>query len=167
MTINRIGVYGGTFDPIHNGHLAVSRAVLENFGLDLLLIVPAGRPPHKRTVSVSDSYHRYTLAVLATMDTARALVSTIEIEQPELPYTYQTLERLRERYESASLFFILGSDSFEELHAWREPLRILRMANIIVAARPGYEMQNNQLLRMLCENESQSKAGDPQNEVDA
>jgi nicotinate-nucleotide adenylyltransferase len=161
LAIQRIGVYGGTFDPIHNGHVEVSRAVLENFDLDLLLVVPAACPPHKKKLSVSDSYHRYTMAVLATIDIDRVRVSTIEMEQPEKPYTYQTLARLKDRYRPASLFFVLGSDSFEELHAWREPLRILESANIIVAARPGYEMENNQLLRMLVEKEPSTKAGGP------
>ena len=141
MNERRIGAYGGTFDPLHNGHLEVARAVARNFALDELLIIPAHRPPHKNSRSISDAYHRYAMAVLATLDEPRMKVSTIEIEAPERPYTFETIERLRDVYGSqASLFFVMGADSFEELNTWREPERILANANLIVAARPGYDV---------------------------
>jgi nicotinate-nucleotide adenylyltransferase len=89
------------------------------------------------------------MAVMATLDIPGASVSTIEIERPDRPYTYETIERLRAFYgEQASLFFIVGSDSFEEIHTWREPMRVLTRANLIVAARPGYEMTNPRLLEI-------------------
>ncbi|MGA9773389.1 MAG: nicotinate-nucleotide adenylyltransferase [Blastocatellia bacterium] len=145
-TYGRIGVYGGTFDPLHNGHLEVARAVARNFALDELLIIPAHRPPHKNSRSISDAYHRYGMAVLATLDEPRMKVSTMEIEAPERPYTFETIERLRDVYGSqASLFFVMGADSFDELNTWREPERILANANLIVAARPGYAMQASSL----------------------
>jgi nicotinate-nucleotide adenylyltransferase len=162
LTIHRLGIYGGTFDPIHSGHVEVAREIRTRFGLDLMLIVPAACPPHKKQVPISSAYHRYALAVLATIGIPEILVSTVEIEQPDRPYTYQTLERLAALYENAALYFVLGSDSFEELHSWKEPLRILSRANLIVAARPGYEMENNRLLRMLKEgNLSFQAAGAP------
>jgi nicotinate-nucleotide adenylyltransferase len=89
------------------------------------------------------------MAVMATLDIPGATVSTMEIERPDRPYTYETIERLRAFYgEQASLFFIVGSDSFEEIHTWREPMRVLTRANLIVAARPGYEMVNPLLLEI-------------------
>lgn len=89
------------------------------------------------------------MAVMATLDIPGATVSTMEIERPDRPYTYETIERLRAFYgEQASLFFIVGSDSFEEIHTWREPMRVLTRANLIVAARPGYEMANPRLLEI-------------------
>jgi nicotinate-nucleotide adenylyltransferase len=115
--------------------------VIENFKLDRLLIIPAARPPHKLEQSVSEAYHRYAMAALATLDIPDCLVSAIEIEAPDKPYTFQTLDRLKVIYGPQSeLFFVMGSDSFEELHTWRQPERILATASIIVAARPGYEI---------------------------
>jgi nicotinate-nucleotide adenylyltransferase len=146
MNERRIGAYGGTFDPWHNGHLEVARAVVENFSLDLLLIIPARKPPHKESRSISEAYHRYAMAVLATLDEARVKVSTVEIEVPDKPYTYETVERLRGAYgPRAALFFIMGADSFEELSLWREPSRILANASLIVVTRPGYEMRASHL----------------------
>lgn len=146
MNERRIGAYGGTFDPWHNGHLEVARAVVQNFSLDLLLIIPAHRPPHKESRSISDAYHRYAMAVLATLDEARVKVSTIEIEVPDKPYTYETIERLRGVYgPQAVLFFIMGADSFEELNLWREPSRILANANLIVVTRPGHDLRASHL----------------------
>ncbi|HXG67648.1 MAG TPA: nicotinate-nucleotide adenylyltransferase [Blastocatellia bacterium] len=142
----RIGAYGGTFDPIHNGHLDVARAVTRRFGLDALLLIPAHRPPHKEPNSLSGAYHRYAMAALATMDEPRIRVSTIEVEAPERPYTFQTMERLRGVYgPEASLYFVMGADSYEELNTWREPGRLLAAANLIVAARPGYEISSSHL----------------------
>jgi nicotinate-nucleotide adenylyltransferase len=146
MNERRIGAYGGTFDPLHNGHLEVARAVVQNFALDLLLIIPAHKPPHKESRSISEAYHRYGMAVLATLGEARVKVSTIEIEMPDKPYTYETIERLRDVYGSrAVLFFVMGADSFEELGLWREPSRILANANLIVVTRPGYDIQASHL----------------------
>ena len=137
----RIGIYGGTFDPVHNGHTEIARLVVRNFKLDQLFFVPASRPPHKRHEMISDAYHRHAMAVLATIDDPRLLVSTIEIEAPDKPYTYQTVGRLREQHgERTEFFFIMGADSFTELETWREPERLLASVNVIVAARPGDEI---------------------------
>lgn len=145
----RIGAYGGTFDPIHNGHIAVARAVVESFRLDTLLVIPSARPPHKTSRQVSDSYHRYAMAVLATLELPRVIVSTMEIETPDLPYTFQTVERLRSQFGGgARLFFVMGADSFDEIETWRNPDRILASCNLIVAARPGWEIDKSGLNRL-------------------
>ncbi|HEX5735039.1 MAG TPA: nicotinate-nucleotide adenylyltransferase [Blastocatellia bacterium] len=142
----RIGIYGGTFDPVHNGHIEIARRVARNFGLDKLLIVPTSRPPHKDHGSISDAYHRYAMAVLATIDDPRLFVSTVELEAPDRPYTFQTVERLREMYgDKAQYFFIMGADSFSELDTWREPERLIASVNILVAARPGVEISFSHL----------------------
>lgn len=140
----RIGAYGGTFDPIHNGHIEVVRAVVHNFRLDRLLIIPAHRPPHKDSHAISNAYHRYAMAALASLDEPRVVVSTIEIEAPDEPYSYQTVERLKSLYGAGTnLFFVMGADSFEEIDTWREPQRLLAGANIVVVTRPGYEIQSS------------------------
>ena len=142
----RIGIYGGTFDPVHNGHIEIARRVARNFDLDKLLIVPTSRPPHKDHGSISDAYHRYAMAVLATIDDPRLFVSTVELEAPDRPYTFQTIERLREMYgDEARYFFIMGADSFAELDTWREPERLIAGVNIVVAARPGVEISTSHL----------------------
>jgi len=138
--VRRIGVYGGTFDPVHNGHLSVAAAVLELFALDGILFVPAFVPPHKRTRAISAPYHRYAMLVLATLDQAAMMVSAIELEAPTQPYTIETLKRLQQAQPTAQLFFIMGADSFEEVTLWREYERLLGEHNIIVAARPGFRV---------------------------
>ncbi|HXG91644.1 MAG TPA: nicotinate-nucleotide adenylyltransferase [Blastocatellia bacterium] len=144
MNERRIGAYGGTFDPVHNGHVEIARAVACNFKLDELLIIPAHRPPHKTEHVISDAYHRYAMAVLATIDEPRIRVSTIELDAPDKPYSFQTVERLREIYGArARLYFVMGADSFEEISTWREPQRLIASANIVVVTRPGSEIKTS------------------------
>lgn len=146
MSERRIGAYGGTFDPVHNGHIEIARALVRKFDLDELLVIPAYCPPHKQADAVSDAYHRYAMAVMATEGESRIFVSTVELQSPERPYTFETLERLRERAGTeARWFFIMGADSFIEFDSWREPDRILASANIIVAARTGSEIDISRL----------------------
>lgn len=146
MSERRIGVYGGTFDPIHRGHLEVARAAVDHFDLDEMLIVPAHRPPHKTTSRIADAYHRYAMAALATLDDARLKVSTVELEAPDRPYTFETMRRLREVFgPRACLFFVIGADSFEEINLWREPERILDSSNLVVITRPGHTLATSHL----------------------
>jgi nicotinate-nucleotide adenylyltransferase len=146
MSERRIGVYGGTFDPIHNGHLEIAREVVRHFALDEMLIVPAHRPPHKHRRSISDAYHRYTMAALATLDEDAIKVSTVELETPDRPYTFETMQRLRDVFgPQAGLFFVIGADSFEEINLWREPARILDSANIVVVSRPRHSLSFSHL----------------------
>lgn len=133
----RIGVYGGTFDPIHRGHLRVAQALLEPFGLERVLLVPAFVPPHKRQSVLSDAYHRYAMVALATDDQPALMASTIELESPSRPYTIETLGGLKREYPDGDLFFVMGSDSFAEVTTWREHERLLADHFIIVAIRPG------------------------------
>ena len=146
MGERRIAAYGGTFDPVHNGHLEIARAVVRNFELDQLLIIPAHRPPHKGSRAIADTYHRFTMAVLATIDDPRVLVSTIELDAPDRPYTFETVERLQSAFGTETrLFFIMGADSFEELTTWREPARLLASTSLIVVTRPGYDVGTSHL----------------------
>ncbi|MFL6216609.1 MAG: nicotinate-nucleotide adenylyltransferase [Blastocatellia bacterium] len=146
MSERRIGVYGGTFDPIHCGHLDVARAVVGYFELDELLIVPAHRPPHKTTQAISDAYHRYAMAALVTLDEARLKVSTVELEAPSRPYTFETMQRLRETFgPETQMFFVMGADSFEEINLWREPARILDSSHLVVITRPGHSLDTSHL----------------------
>jgi nicotinate-nucleotide adenylyltransferase len=146
MTRQRIGAYGGTFDPIHVGHMEIARSVVSHFELDALLVIPAYKPPHKSLEAISDSRHRYEMCVLAFAGEPRIAVSRMEIDLPERPYTINTIERLRAAYgEAAELFFVMGADSFEEITTWRDYQRLLTGTNLIVASRVGHEVSTSHL----------------------
>lgn len=138
MTEGRIGVYGGTFDPLHNGHWQVAKALVAAFRLDQMLFVPAFVPPHKREQEISAPYHRYAMIALATADEERMRVSAIELEAPSRPYTVETLARLQDAAPKVGLFFVMGADSFAEITMWREYQLLLSRYSIIVAMRPSY-----------------------------
>src|ERR1043165_7316990 len=122
----RIALYGGTFDPVHNGHLAIAQNVLRLFALDELLFIPAHIAPHKRERAVTPALKRYAMLALATQSEERMRISSIELDAPERPYTIDTLARLRERLgPQARLFFMMGADSWADITTWREWERLL------------------------------------------
>ncbi len=136
-----IGLYGGTFDPVHLGHLAVAENLLRLFALDGILFIPAYVAPHKRNAPVTPALHRYAMLALATQHEDRFRVSSIELEEPERPYSIETLARLQVVFSgTARLFFIMGADSWEEITTWRDWERVLTMTDHIVVTRPGYEL---------------------------
>jgi nicotinate-nucleotide adenylyltransferase len=137
----RVALYGGTFDPVHAGHMAVARGLLLLFALDEVLFIPAYVAPHKRDRRVSPALDRYAMLALATQGEERFRVSTFELSAPERPYTVETLSSFREREGRASrLFFVMGADSWEEITTWREWKRVLTLTDQIVVTRPGYEL---------------------------
>jgi len=135
---DRVGVYGGTFDPLHEGHLRIALALITAFNLDRMLLVPAAVPPHKRGASITSPYHRMAMLALATADLPRVSVLPIELESPDRPYTIETLGRIRQETPESRIFFVMGSDSFRDVTMWREFRRILTEYDVIVATRPGY-----------------------------
>jgi len=139
----RIGVYGGTFDPIHNGHLKVAEAISNAFALDRMLFVVSAIPPHKRKQAIGSPFHRLAMAALATAHSPQMFVSTIELESPSRPYTIETLERLRTELQPVRLLFVMGADSFKDVTSWYEYERILSEYDVIVATRPGYRNDEN------------------------
>jgi nicotinate-nucleotide adenylyltransferase len=105
------------------------------------LIIPAHRPPHKGSREIADDYHRFAMAVLASLDEPRVRVSTLELEAPDRPYTFETVERLQSALgQDTRLFFVMGADSFEEINTWREPARLLSSTSLIVITRPGHDV---------------------------
>ena len=134
----RIGIYGGTFDPVHFGHLAVAETVSNAFALERIFFVPAFTPPHKRKRTISSPFHRMAMLALATADSSRMFVSTVELEAPSRPYTIETLGRLRTELRPARLFFVMGADSFADVTSWREYEAILSEYDVVVVTRPGY-----------------------------
>ena len=140
MALRRVGIYGGTFDPVHNGHLEVARRVLELFELDEVIFVPACVPPHKRNANITSAFHRFAMVALATEADQRLLVSTIELDAPDRPYAVDTVERMQ--VETRRLFFIIGADSWSEITTWHEWRRLIAMCDLIVVTRPGYLVES-------------------------
>jgi nicotinate-nucleotide adenylyltransferase len=137
----RIAIYGGTFDPVHSGHLEIARSVTQFFGIDEFLFVPAMVAPHKLDREVLPALHRYAMLALATRTDSRLCISTFELDSPGRRYTVDTLFHFRSRFgESADLFFVMGADSWGEITTWREWRRLMTLANVIVVTRPGYEI---------------------------
>ncbi len=142
MTKRRIGLYGGTFDPVHHGHLSIARKLIEVFGLDEVMLIPAHVPPHKRNADISPAWHRYAMLALATQHDARLCISTIELDSPERPYTIDTLNRIKVSFDAkpARFFFIMGADSWAEIVTWYEWERVLSAMEIVVVTRPEYDI---------------------------
>jgi nicotinate-nucleotide adenylyltransferase len=141
--MKRIAIYGGTFDPVHSGHLEVARQVSSLFAIDEFLFVPARIAPHKHDRDVTSGLHRYAMLALATSADARLQISTFELDGPERQYTVDTLSHFRTVFGNADLFFVMGADSWEEITTWREWRRLVTLANLIVVTRPGYEVTAN------------------------
>lgn len=139
MGLRRVGIYGGTFDPVHNGHLEVARRVLEFFELDEVIFVPACAPPHKRNTRLTSAFHRFAMVALATAADRRLLISTIELDAPDRPYAVDTVARMEN--EERRLFFIIGADSWSEITTWRDWPRLIQMCDLIVVTRPGYSIE--------------------------
>ncbi|MDQ2856624.1 MAG: nicotinate-nucleotide adenylyltransferase [Acidobacteriota bacterium] len=137
----RIALYGGTFDPVHLGHLEVARKVSRLFELDELWFVVAQIAPHKAALAVTSAWHRYAMLVLATRDDPKLFISTFELDAPDRSYTVDTLAHFKSALnESADLYFVMGADSWCEINSWRDCDRLLGMANHIVVSRPGYSL---------------------------
>ncbi len=136
----RLGVMGGTFDPIHLGHLVAAEEARWQFDLDRVVFVPAGRPWQK-PVGVTPPEDRYRMTVIATASNPAFTVSRLEIDHPGPTYTVDTLRRLRaEQADGARLFFIIGADAFLQILTWKEPDQVLAQAEFIAATRPGFDL---------------------------
>lgn len=134
----KIGIMGGTFDPIHTGHLVTAEAVRIEYGLEKVLFIPAANPPHKQNSKVTPAMHRYIMTVMATYSNTHFFVSPIELERPGLSYTIDTLHALIEQYgDKTEFYFITGADAVADLPTWRHIDQLLDLAYFIAATRPG------------------------------
>jgi nicotinate-nucleotide adenylyltransferase len=133
----RLGVFGGTFDPPHTGHLAVAQDVLERLELDRVLFVPAGRPPHKTNGDLADAELRLAMVAAAVESDSRFRVSDMEVRRAGVSYTVDTLEALAETAPGADLFLLLGVDQWASFGGWRLPRRIGELCRLVVMSREG------------------------------
>lgn len=141
----RIGVMGGTFDPIHNGHLVAASEVADHFDLDFVLFVPTGEPWQKRGRKVSDSEDRYLMTVIATASNPQFSVSRVDIDRPGDTYTVDTLRDLKVIYPDAELFFITGADALQKIMTWRDWEEMFDAATFVGVTRPGIQLRKEDL----------------------
>lgn len=133
----RLGVFGGTFNPIHVGHLVLAESLRERLALDRVLFVPAGTPPHKGARAIAPALHRYAMVSLALAGHPPFAVSDVEVRRPGPSYTVETLEALAGEWAGARLFLLMGSDTFLDLPTWRTPERLAAWATLAVGVRAG------------------------------
>lgn len=139
----KIVLFGGTFDPVHRGHLAVARAAAKKFRLDLIYFAPADIPPHKQKRELTDFRHRFAMLALATAGDKRFVPSLIDAPTGQPNYSVDTVRRLKASLgKRDELYFLIGIDAFKEIHTWRKPLELLAMCDFIVVSRPGHSLND-------------------------
>jgi len=134
----RVGLFGGSFDPIHRGHVELAAAALLELELDRVLFLPTADPPHKRS-RMASALQRYCMVELALLDHPRLQVSAVELTPGRTAYTVETVERFRRELPAARLFLVIGADSFAELDQWRRFEDLVAQVELVVVNRPGFE----------------------------
>lgn len=140
-TKKKVGIMGGTFDPIHNGHLLIAQAALDTFSLDEILFVPSGTPWLKDVSKVLDKKTRVSMTGLAIEDNPGFALSTIEIDREGNSYSYETLEILKQQNPDVEYYFILGADSLMEIDHWKNPDKLMASCTLLTAVRDDYDKQ--------------------------
>ena len=136
--MKRIGIMGGTFNPIHNGHLLIAEEAMKKFVLDKIVFVPAGLPPHKTQAEIIDKEHRYKMIRLAIKGHKHFSASRIEMDRPGYSYAVDTFSDFHRKYgRKAKIFYIMGLDSINDILNWKKPLELFRFCEFVVATRPG------------------------------
>ena len=135
--LERIGVFGGSFDPVHIGHLTIAQDAVEQLELDRLIFVPAAVPPHKQEKTLAEGRHRFEMLQLATEGNLSFEVSDMELQRGGVSYTFDTMTQIQAEHPGATLFFIVGLDSLVELHLWRNVDKLLELCTIVPFARGG------------------------------
>jgi nicotinate-nucleotide adenylyltransferase len=139
----KVAFFGGTFDPVHRGHLAVARAAADRFGLDRIYFAPADIPPHKQKRRLTDFQHRFAMLALATADDPRFVPSLLDAHTGEPNYSISTVRRLKSTLKKTDkLYFLIGMDAFKDIATWRQPEDLLAECDFIVASRPGFALNH-------------------------
>ncbi|MGO2751267.1 MAG: nicotinate-nucleotide adenylyltransferase [Pseudoclavibacter sp.] len=137
----RVGVMGGTFDPIHHGHLVAASEAAAHFELDEVLFVPTGKPSHKSHVTPVE--HRYLMTVIATASNPRFKVSRVDVDRDGPTYTIDTLRDVQRLRPDADLYFITGADAIAQILGWKNSLKLFELAQFVAVSRPGHEMRTD------------------------
>ncbi len=145
MGSNRVGVMGGTFDPIHHGHLVAASEVAALYHLDEVVFVPTGKPWQKADEEVSPAEHRYLMTVIATASNPHFWVSRVDVDRDGPTYTIDTLRDLAARFPDAELYFITGADALGQILSWKNADELFRLAHFIGVTRPGYDLSDAHL----------------------
>jgi len=145
----RLGIFGGTFDPIHVGHLIIAEEMADRLALDRVLFLPAARPPHKTDQEVSPNVDRATMVELALAGHPRFAVSYVDMTRSGLSYTADSLETLQQEHPTETLHFLMGQDSLRDLPTWHDPNRIARQALLGVALRPSVTVDVESIVRQV------------------
>ncbi|MEM2661517.1 MAG: nicotinate-nucleotide adenylyltransferase [Nitrososphaeria archaeon] len=146
----RIGLMGGTFNPIHIGHLVTAEEAFYQFKLDEIIFIPSGKPPHKTDGDIAPAEDRYLMTVIATASNPHFTVSRIEIDRVGPSYTVDTLREMKKIYgEETELFFITGADAIIEILTWKDPEIIADLCEFIAATRPGYSLRKFEELHLV------------------
>jgi nicotinate-nucleotide adenylyltransferase len=140
VTRHRMGVMGGTFDPVHHGHLVAASEVQSRFGLDEVVFVPTGRPWQKADEEVSPPEHRYLMTVIATASNPRFTVSRVDVDRPGPTYTIDTLRDLARQRPGSDLYFITGADALSQILSWKDVEEMWQLARFIGVTRPGHDL---------------------------
>ncbi|MGE5398389.1 MAG: nicotinate-nucleotide adenylyltransferase [Chitinophagales bacterium] len=140
--MSAIGVFGGTFDPVHIGHLAAAERVRCELGMEQIIFVPAMIPPHKLDRKISSGEHRLKMLIRATTDNPFFVVDDCELRSEEPSYTVRTMQYFRRKYQEDELFFIMGMDNLLDLDTWYNPEELISICRLVVVARPGYKIEN-------------------------
>jgi len=137
----KIGLFGGTFDPIHTGHLIVAEIIRDTLNLDHIIFIPAKKHPFKNGSSISDETHRFKMIGLAIRNNGHMGVSDIELKADQVNYTVDTIKRFRRDYPEGSgdIYFLMGMDNLNQFHLWKDPDLLVEMCRIVVFTRPGFE----------------------------
>jgi nicotinate-nucleotide adenylyltransferase len=136
--MKRIGIMGGTFNPIHNGHLELAKTAMHEFVLDEIIFIPTGTPPHKAPGEIIDKEHRYNMVKLAIKGKPKYSVSRIEVDRKGVSYAVDTFNVLKKKLgKDDKLFYIMGLDSINEILEWKKPLELFKLCEFIVGTRPG------------------------------
>jgi nicotinate-nucleotide adenylyltransferase len=144
MTL-RVGIMGGTFDPIHHGHLVAASEVAALFNLDEVVFVPTGQPWQKAERLVSEAEHRYLMTVIATASNPRFWVSRVDIDRAGPTFTVDTINDIAALRPGAELYFITGADALSQILSWKDSQDLLRLARFVGVTRPGYELSAEHL----------------------
>ncbi len=142
--LKSLGILGGTFNPIHYGHIVAAECARDACHLDRVVFVPAARPPHKSLDEVLDSQHRFEMVQMAVQDNPNFAVSALELKRQGLSYTVETIASYQEEFPGAKIYFIIGVDALLLINTWKDVERLATLCSFIVVTRPGYQLSHEE-----------------------